>query len=219
LIKAIVFDFDGLIIDTETAWYASYRESLSEQGFEFPLEVFAKCVGTHDHELIRYFGELLGSAHTVTQIRQRAAEIHDVKMNGAVARDGVREFLEEAGRLGLRIGLATSSSRAWIDRFLHALDLAKFFEAIKTSDDVTNIKPDPELYLHAVEALGVQPAEALAFEDSLNGSRAAVAAGLRCVIVPNPVTEHLPFEKYDLRIRSMGEHTLEDIILRLNVEE
>jgi putative hydrolase of the HAD superfamily len=134
--------------------------------------VFAKCIGTHDHELNRYFGELLGSANAVTQIRQRAAEIHDAKMNGAVAREGVREFLEEAGRLGLRIGLATSSSRAWIDRFLHILDLAKLFEAIKTSDDVTNIKPDPELYLRVVEALGVQPAEALAFEDSLNGSRA-----------------------------------------------
>jgi putative hydrolase of the HAD superfamily len=78
------------------------------------------------------------------------------------------------------------------------------------------VKPDPELYLQAVEALGVKPEEALAFEDSANGSIAAKAAGLRCVIVPNPVTENLDFRNYDLRIRSMGDQRLSDVIHQMD---
>jgi putative hydrolase of the HAD superfamily len=216
LIKAIVFDFDGLIIDTETVWYECFNETLSAYGIPFPLDVFGRCIGTGDNELKLYIEQAAGTAYNYETIRAEAAQLHQVKIASVAAREGVRDFLEEAKRLGLRIGLASSSNRTWIERFLHELNLHDFFEIIMTSDDVKNIKPHPELYLRAIEALGVEPDEALAFEDSVNGAKAAKAAGLRCIIVPNPVTEKLAFESYDIRIRSMGDHTLADLISRLN---
>jgi putative hydrolase of the HAD superfamily len=215
MIKAIVFDFDGLIIDTETVWYHSYQQALGEVGIAFPMDVFARCVGTHDDELIRFVEEQAGSAERAETIRANAASLHEHLMASVEAREGVRNFLDEAQTTGIKIGLATSSDRRWIDRFLGRLDLEDYFEVIVTRDDVANIKPDPELYRKAVQALGVLPSEAVAFEDSVNGAKAAKAAGLHCVIVPNPVTEQLAFERYELRIRSMGDHKLSDLLTQL----
>jgi len=215
LIKALVFDFDGLIVDTETAWYRSYLQAMEEEGLTFPLELFCRCVGTHDDELVAYIAEQSGSDERLARIRTRAAMLHDDEMRDTDVRDGVRSFLEDARAAGLAIGLATSSNRAWIDRFLGRLGLLPYFDAIMTKDDVTKIKPDPELYLRATAALGVHPSEAVAFEDSVNGAKAAKAAGLHCIIVPNAVTEGLVFDRYELRIASMGDHKLADLLSKL----
>ncbi|MBP1994070.1 HAD family hydrolase [Paenibacillus eucommiae] len=218
MIKAVVFDFDGLIIDTETTWFDSYYEVLSSYNIEFPLDVFSRCIGTHGSELQLHLEALTGNAETTRVIETSVLELHKTKMLSVEAREGVRDYLEAARRLGLRIGLASSSNRLWIDNFLAVLGLNEYFEVIKSSDDVAHVKPDPELYVQAVEALGIEPFEALAFEDSVNGSKAAKAAGLYCVIVPNPVTEKLAFENYDMRIQSMGDLPLEALIQQLNVD-
>ncbi|WP_246017661.1 HAD family hydrolase [Mesobacillus subterraneus] len=216
--KAIVFDFDGLIIDTETVWYEAYKEALGFYHADLPLEEFAKCIGTHDTVLFDYFKSQLGEDTDCDEIESRASEIVDVKLRTVNARDGVKEYLEEAHRSGLKIGLATSSSRAWVTRLLNELRLIDYFEAIVTKDDVEKVKPAPDLYAKAVEKLRVQPSEALAFEDSLNGLNAAVAAGLKCVVVPNPVTEALAFEKHELKMASMGEKTLDEVIKTINTQ-
>ncbi|GIO12108.1 phosphoglycolate phosphatase [Cohnella xylanilytica] len=215
MIKALVFDFDGLIIDTETAWYRSYLQAMEEEGLTFPLELFCRCVGTHDDELIAYIAEQAGSDERLARIRTNAALLHEDMMRETDAREGVRSFLEDARAAGLGIGLATSSNRAWIDRFLGRLGLLPYFDVILTKDDVTEIKPDPELYLRATAALGVRPSEAVAFEDSVNGAKAAKAAGLQCIIVPNAVTERLVFENYELRIASMGDCKLANLLSEL----
>jgi putative hydrolase of the HAD superfamily len=215
LIKAVVFDFDGLILDTETVWYESYRDVMKDYEIEFPMEIFLAGVGTHGTGLRDYFNERANGRVTEAEYRRLAAELHSQKMVDVDLREGVREFLAEAKALGLRIGLASSSSREWVEGFLRNYGLYDQFEVIKTSDDVTHVKPDPELYLKAVEALGVQPAEAIAFEDSMNGAIAAKAAGLTCIIVPNPTTEGLPFVETDWRIRSMADQTLQSLIHKL----
>ncbi|NHN35376.1 HAD family hydrolase [Paenibacillus agricola] len=217
MIKAVVFDFDGLIIDTETVWFECFNEVLATHGIEFPIDVFSRCIGTHGTELTDYITAKLGTLEKSQDAQALAAKLHKKKIVHVQARDGVRDYLEEAQRLGLRIGLASSSNRQWIESFLHNLELFQYFEVIKSSDDVAKVKPDPELYLQAVKALGIEPSEALAFEDSVNGSVAAKAAGMWCVIVPNPVTEHLLFENYDYRLRSMGDQSLTDVIRQLNV--
>jgi putative hydrolase of the HAD superfamily len=216
MIKAIVFDFDGLIIDTETVWFDCFSEVLSSYRVDLPIEFFSRCVGTHSTELSAYIEARVEEAEAAKKVRALAAELHAKKIISVQVREGVRDYLEEARSLGLRIGLASSSNREWIERFLMTLNLKEYFQIIKSSDDVIKVKPDPELYLQAVEALGVKPEEALAFEDSDNGSRAAKAAGLWCVIVPNPVTENLDFRNYDLRIRSMGDQRLSDIIRQMD---
>jgi len=212
MISAIIFDFDGLIIDTETAWYEAFKEALNFYQAELPLEEFAKCIGTDDTVLYAYLKEQLGESCNTEEIKTRAYGIHKEKMAAAQAREGVKEYLDEAKSSGYKIALASSSSREWVTHFLGELGLLNYFEVIVTRDDVEKVKPAPDLYLKAVDALNIEPAEAIAFEDSLNGLNAAVAAGLKCVIVPNPVTESLAFDKHALRLKSMAEKRLVDVI-------
>jgi putative hydrolase of the HAD superfamily len=212
LIKAVIFDFDGLIIDTETVWYESFKEILGSFGVEFPLEIFTPCVGTHGTIIDEYIEEKLGENVRVEEVRRRVRECHRNKIINIGARDGVRDYLEQAKELDLRIGLASSSGKEWIYEFLKKLDLLHFFDVIKSRDDVTMIKPNPELYIQCTDALNVSPNEVVAFEDSNNGLKAAKAAGVACVIVPNPITEGLLFDNYDLRIDSMANHSLTDVL-------
>ncbi len=208
--KAIIFDFDGLIVDTETIWFESYKEVLNGHGLELTLERFSKIIGTKATEFFSYIQQKLQVDSSV--IEANAHELFHIKMGEPAPREGVEDYLKEAKELGLKIGLASSSSRKWVEGFLTKLNIIQYFDVIKTRDDVSKVKPNPELYLKALEALGVLPSEAIAFEDSLNGLRAARAAGLQCVIVPNPVTAHLDFQDYCLRLSSMGEKELKQVI-------
>lgn len=211
MIEAIVFDFDGLIIDTETLWYNAFKEVLQGYEVEFPLEVFAKCVGTSDKAIHTYIEEKLG-LESIETILKLARENHRSKVELLEIRDGVKEYLSDAKKMGLKIGLASSSKRDWVEGFLNKLHLIDYFETIHTGDQVEKVKPDPALYINALHALGVEPNKAIAFEDSANGARAAIAAGMNCVIVPNEVTKDLSFDHYHLRIRSMSEMSLAKVI-------
>lgn len=212
MIKAIVFDFDGLILDTETIWYHSFREALSNFQLELTVETFASFVGTHGADFDQYLIDMAGKQADLADVKRMAGELHREKIKELDAREGVREYLQEAKALGLRIGLASSSDREWVEGFLGRLGLLSYFEVIKTQNDVERVKPDPELYLQAIDALNLSPSEVLAFEDSAAGAKAAKAAGLPCVIVPNPVTGLLIFEEYDLRMESMAEQTLSAVL-------
>lgn len=127
---------------------------------------------------------------------------------------GVREAISEARRLGLRLGVASSSSRAWVTGHLERFGLAGF-DCVRCRDDVANTKPDPELYLSVCACLGVAPSSAVALEDSANGIAAAKAAGLRCVAIPNPMTAGLDLGAADLRITSLAAVTVAGLLERL----
>jgi putative hydrolase of the HAD superfamily len=213
LIKAVVFDFDGLIIDTESVWYQAYKQALSEQGCELPLEIFAKVIGTNDHELLHFIRSSLGEGVSIPDIQSRSKQAFEQLMTAPKLREGVIDYLDEARELGLKVGLASSSTRAWIEGYLTQLGILDRFEVLKTRDDVAEVKPNPELYVEALRSLGVSASEAIAFEDSLNGLRAARAAGMKCVIVPNEVTKHLPFTDYLIRLSSMKERPLREVIV------
>jgi putative hydrolase of the HAD superfamily len=212
MIKAVIFDFDGLIIDTETAWYDAFRETMESYNVELPLEHFVKGIGSDDIALFQYFKEQLGERYNPEEIQKKANSIHKSKMTKAQARDGVQDYLEEAKKLNYKIALATSSTTEWVTHYLKELNLLHYFDALITRNDVEHVKPKPDLYLKAVDVLNVKPNEAVAFEDSLNGLTAALTAGLKCVIVPNPVTDALPFENHHLRLTSMSEMNLHRVI-------
>ncbi|WP_214626274.1 HAD family hydrolase [Paenibacillus agaridevorans] len=199
MIKAIIFDFDGTIIDTETAWYYAFRDAYKEHGVDLDVEQYSQCLGTSLHLFnpYEYLATELGLAIDVAEFRNRIRADHTARMNMEEVRAGIREYLKMAKEAGLRIGLASSSDRAWIDKYLAKLDIREYFEVIRSADDVSRVKPDPELYLSAIEALGVRADEAVAIEDSPNGARAAVAAGMHCVIVPNTLTKLLSFDPSD----------------------
>ncbi|PGL68866.1 HAD family hydrolase [Bacillus sp. AFS055030] len=212
MIKAVIFDFDGLIVDTESVWFEAYKEVLQRYEVGLTFQKFSEVVGTSDEILFDFINSNLKEPIEKELIEEMAKELVDEKLLEPALRESVEDYLVSAKNAGLKIALASSSSREWVEGFLKKLNIYEYFSVIKTKDDVKNVKPDPELYLKAIEAIGVQAKEAIAFEDSLNGLIAATKAGLHCVIVPNQVTSHLEFENHSLRLSSMAEKSLEDVI-------
>ncbi|RHW35694.1 HAD family hydrolase [Neobacillus notoginsengisoli] len=212
MIKGIVFDFDGLIVDTESLWFEAYQEIMKEFRCDLTLEEFSKVIGTTDEQLNEFFELTTGMTVDEAGLHVKTRDFYHQRAGSLELREGVREFLDEARELNLKIGLASSSGRDWVESYLKKFEILEYFETIKTKEDVEKVKPDPALYVKALAALGIRPEETIAFEDSLNGSAAAIAAGMHCVIVPNPVTNHLPFENYRLKLISMAEKSLAQVI-------
>ncbi|MFD1707603.1 HAD family hydrolase [Siminovitchia sediminis] len=211
-IHAIVFDFDGLMVDTESAWYEAFRQAFRPYGYELPIEEFALCVGTYNEVLFDHLRKNRQLFFSNEEIMKEIERVHHQLLQNVELREGVLDYLRTAKQLGLKIGLATSSGRDWVEGWLKRFNLLDAFDAIKTSEDVTRIKPDPELYQAAVSALKADPGKTVAFEDSKNGLQAALGAGLHAVAVPNPVTSHLDFEGHALRLDSMADMPFTQVI-------
>ncbi|HEV2146349.1 MAG TPA: HAD family hydrolase [Longimicrobiaceae bacterium] len=217
MVRALVFDFDGLVFDSETHEYAVVREIFREHGADLPLELWGTCVGTHDgaFDAHGYLEECTGRTLDREAIVRLRRERFYAAVEGHGPLPGVEAMLDAAREMGLRIGLASSSRRGWVVGQLGRLGLLPYFDALRTADDVARVKPDPELYLSACDALGVAPHEAVAFEDSPNGALAAKRAGMRCVVVPNSVTAALAFGEHDMRLGSLLEVELAALLARL----
>lgn len=214
MIRALIFDFDGTILETEGPIYESWQAIYQSFGQHLPIEIWSDTIGTWDSEfnpaadLERRVGRRLD--WDLLEAR-RAAHEKDL-LNGLGLQPGVADYLLSARRLGLRIGLASSSGRAWVSSNLERLGIKHFFECIRTREDVARTKPDPELFLAASACLGVSPQEAIALEDSQHGIDAAHRAGLFAVAIPTYLTRHLPFENADLRLNSLAELPLDELL-------
>ena len=214
MVQALIFDFDGLILDTEGPEFQAWQEIYTAHGCELRLEVWAQGIGTaadtfnpYDHLETLYRQPLLRDALR-QQCHQRSAELIEQQ----AVLPGVKDYLLEARRLGLKTGLASSSSHAWVEGHLGRLGLLPQFDCIKCSDDVAQVKPDPALYLAVLTELNVPPQQAIAFEDSPNGILAAKRAGIFCVAVPNALTAQLVLDRSDRRLFSMVELPLEQLL-------
>ena len=214
-IRAVIFDFDGLIVDTESTGYHTWREIFAEHGHELPVELYAQVVGTDfntSYDPRRDLEERTGRAFDWEAVEvQRKTRERDLRKHLQLL-PGVADRLQEADALGLRIAIASSSPRTWIDSWMDQLGLHDHFHHISTVDDTGKVKPDPSLFLHAAEKLGVSTEEAVIFEDSLNGLRAALAAGIRCVVAPGPMTRHLDFEGAWKRVESLAHVTIKELM-------
>jgi len=218
-ISALVFDFDGLILDTETPIFQSWREVYQEHGQELQLEKWATVIGTYEEpfDVFEYLQELTGRSldRAAVETGRKAREM--ALLAGQTIRPGVVDYLQSAQRLGLKIGLASSSPCRWVTGNLDRLGLIDHFECIRCQDDVRLTKPDPELYLAAAACLEVSPVEAIAIEDSPNGVTAAKRAGMYAVAVPNDLTRGLRLDHADLRLESLADMPLEDLIAKSQV--
>jgi putative hydrolase of the HAD superfamily len=217
--RGLLFDFDGLLIDTETPSRLAYEELYREHGHELPLDKWATLVGTigaewdPDVHLEGLVGRPLDHVALAEKRRAREHELCDLED----LRPGIEDYLAEAERRGLRTAIVSSSDTNWIDRHLGRLDRRNSFDAIVAANgDVARAKPEPHLYLEALDFLGLQPSEGIAFEDSLNGIRAAKGAGLFVVAVPNPITETFALDEADLLLGSLEELPLDELIERVD---
>jgi HAD superfamily hydrolase (TIGR01509 family) len=209
MIRAIVFDFDGLILDTELPEFQTWQEIYQAHGCTLSFAVWATCIGTVGaFDPYAYLEEQLGRAVDRAAVEAQQRQRCDTLIAAQTVLPGVHDYLVEARRLGLHVGVASSSSRTWVHGHLTRLELSQHFFCIKCRDDVLHPKPDPALYQAALEALGVEPQEAIALEDSPNGITAAKRAGLFCVAVPNPLTSQLSLAHADLQIASLAEMPL-----------
>lgn len=192
---AVVFDFDGTILDTETPEFRSWSEVYRRYGLELPLECWARGVGgawgVFDPlaDLEARLGTRVDREAVAAWRSQRDQEL----IRAQDVLPGVVPLLDQISAGGVAAAIASSSPRAWVEEHLVRLGLSGYFQVICTADDVERVKPAPDLYRLACRRLGVQPSRALAIEDSPNGALAALAAGLRCVVVPNEVTARLDF--------------------------
>ncbi|MEI5906457.1 HAD family hydrolase [Bacillus spongiae] len=212
MIRGIIFDFDGLIVDTESVWFTVYADVLKDYQIELTLNEFSKCIGTSDDVLFKMLQSKTEIELNQQEIKKKTEQLYQLRMEELALREGVLDYLQAAKRLGLRIGLASSSSRQWVVGFLEKFNILSYFEVIKTKEDVQKVKPDPALYSQALEGLNLESEEVIVFEDSLNGLIAATKVNLACIIVPNPVTRELAFSGHAHRLQSMEEQTLEEVI-------
>lgn len=215
-LQGLIFDFDGLILDTELPEYQSWQEIFQEHGRTLPLPVWATRVGTSSSvfDPYVYLEEQLGSfidrQAVQAKHRQRCRELQ----RDQDALPGVRQCIHRAKALGMKLGVASSSRHAWVDGNLTRLGLYSYFDCIRCRDDVEQVKPHPELYLLVLRDLGLRPDQAIVLEDSPNGILAAKRAGIFCVAIPNAVTRDLPFDSPDLVLHSMDDLPLEELLLK-----
>ena len=216
-LRAVVFDFDGVIIDTESTVLASWREEYERHGHELDLVTWLDLVGTETDLWAPYdvLNALVGPGFDRASCHRRRHQREQELVLELSVRAGVLEWLDEAARLGLPTAIASSSPHTWVEPHLARLGLTEAFATVCCREDVASAKPNPDLYLLACARLGVRPAEAVAVEDSPHGVHAAKAAGLFAVAVPNPVTEGQPFGQADIRLASLADATLADLDRRL----
>jgi HAD superfamily hydrolase (TIGR01509 family) len=217
-IRGLLFDFDGLLVDTESPSRLVWEELYREHGFDLPQERWAGNVGTLDEpfEPLSHLEELLGRGvdRSALTERRRARELELVELEDL--RPGVEAYLTEAEQRGLSTAIVSSSWRWWIDPILERLERSHSWDAIVAADgDVARAKPRPTLYLDALAALDLRAEEAIAFEDSPNGVTAAKAAGIYCVAVPNPITATLAFDDADLVLESFANLPLPQLLERV----
>jgi HAD superfamily hydrolase (TIGR01509 family) len=215
VIKALIFDFDGLIMDTESPIVECWKAIYAEYGQEFPLQTWIRAVvGVSDARFdpAAYLADKTGQDLDLQALRSRALAYRLQVQSTLPALPGVNDYIKTAHRLGLRLAVASSSGRDRLEGYLRQLGLLEDFEAILCREDVLQIKPAPDLFLKARDVLKLRSDELLILEDSQNGILAATRAGIRVVAVPNPITAHDTLEGADLVLASLADLPLEELL-------
>jgi HAD superfamily hydrolase (TIGR01509 family) len=214
--RAVIFDFDGLILDTEGPVYRSWLEVYEAHGEPLPFELWVQIVGstTASFHPQHHLEERLGRPLSQDALDRRIGRRTELILAEPVL-PGIVQHVDAAKSLGLLLGVASSSTRDWVRGHLERLGIFDRFDCIRCRDDVSHAKPEPDLYLAVLDCLGVDAREAFAIEDSPNGVLAAKRAGLRCVAIPNPITARLDLTQADLVLNSLAEMTLPELLERM----
>lgn len=213
MIHALILDFDGLILDTETPLLHAWNHVHEVAGLKFDLRAGQKIIG---HSGVAYNPwTAFGPDADLPSLEDQFQLHKDKIILSQPILPGVEPLLNHAKSLGIPIAVASNSFHNHVDSHLQRLGLDHYFKTTVCRDDVAHPKPAPDVYLTACASLGVDPAHTLAFEDSPPGHEAAHAAGLRVVVVPNPSTVHYDFPRATLRLASLTEFSPADLFANL----
>lgn len=208
-LAGILFDFDGLVLDTETSEYLTVAESFADHGLELPRDDWVKTIGTADHPhwtemLEAALGRPLTNREEVLETRRAR---HHARISAEVVKPGVVDLASAARDAGVGVAIASSSPLDWVEGHLVRLGIDHLFPVRATRDDVglARTKPEPDLFLLAAERLEVDPATCAVLEDSEPGIAAGNAAGCATVAVPGGMTAHLEFAAADLVVSSVAD--------------
>ena len=216
-LKALIFDFDGLILDTETPEYLAWKNIYQDHGFELPHDEWGKIVGGYglsNFDAAEHLARLSQGRLDFASLRARHKAESGALIRARTILPGVLELILEAKELGLKLAIASSSNHKWVETHATRLGVLHYFDVVICSDDVGagRTKPNPDLFLTALNQLQVRKDETVVFEDSPNGVLAANRAGLYVVAVPNPVTAMLNLEGADKIVTSLVNLRLSELL-------
>jgi HAD superfamily hydrolase (TIGR01509 family) len=215
-LSAVLFDFDGTIVDTETPEFEEWRATFRAHGHDLGLDVWQHSLGTVGaYDACAHLAELTGTDFDHDALRQAVYARHQLRCEAQPLLPGVVDRVREARAAGLGTAVASSSLSEWVEGWLARHAIRDLFDVVCTREEVRQVKPAPDLFLLAAARLGAPPARCVVFEDSPNGIRAARAAGMKCVAIPNPLTRQLPLGEADLVVGSLADHSLAEILKRL----
>lgn len=205
--SAVLFDFDGVLVDTEWAIYQAWKRTFESHGHALPLEIYTRCIGTDFNTWSpkTHLEDLTGRDFDWHDLDSRRQEEIMAELVNEGPMPGVVALLEKLSSIAMPMSVVSSSSHKWVDGWLEKLGLSHHFQTTVCRGDAPRIKPAPDLYLTASARLGIAPAHCLVIEDSLNGLKAAKEAGMSVWIVPNRVTGCLDFSPADRVFRSLAE--------------
>ncbi len=194
-LQGILFDFDGLILDTETTIFKAWQDKFREYGKELLLEEWAEILGKSG-KVEGPIEKFLGTIEDEDQQRAIQAEVSQKELELVLKQNplpGAEELIAKARQNGLSLGIVSSSDQEWVHTHLKRLGLWKYFDHISCAEEVEQAKPDPALYRLGLKKMNGVIEKVIVLEDSPNGVLAAKRAGLFCIAVPNSLTRQLPF--------------------------
>ena len=215
MIQAIIFDFDGLIVDTESPILQSWQEVYRAHGCELGLEEWSANVGTEDSfDPVANLERILGQSLDASEIRSVRKPRETALIEAEPILPGVEAYIADAQRLGLKLAIASNSSRNWVMGHLERLGLLDNFDVIRcwNDPDAGQRKPDPAVYHAALNALSIAAGQAIALEDSPNGVLSSTRAGIFTVAVPNALTRLLGVDGADMELESLAHLPLEELL-------
>lgn len=212
-LQAVVFDFDGIIIDSEIAEFNGWKTVFEEHGVELDIHEWGKCVG-HGPEawsVTDHLQNLINTQLNISQATKRWQEVRDSYLTKATPMKGIFQLVQELSQNSIPLGIASSGRSIWIRTHLRTFELAPYFSTIQSRDIAGEAKPSPTSYLKACQELNADPQNCIALEDSPTGIQAAKSAGMTCVCIPNEVTKHYNLTQADYHVESCEELTLDKL--------
>ena len=209
--RALILDFDGTVLDTEVPVYRAWADLYAQHGVELDLVMWQEIIGTdRDPDHWANLEALVGELEPSLQAWRRSRR--DELLHAEMPRPGVLRWLDDAERLGIPVGIASSSPIEWVERHLDRLGLSHRFACLACCNEVIPAKPDPTSYRLACEALHADPRRSVAVEDSPHGVAAAKDAGLFVIATPHALTASLDLSRADVVVTSLDEVSLVEVL-------